>query len=338
MRSLRHDLLVLTIAMLPTLALANEAPEIHLFQQPHMGCLFSFKLVSDDAVAAKKAADAAFARVAELDRAFSDYKEDSELSKLGQTAGSGETVKLSNDLCRVLAASERFWKWSDGTFDVTLGRCTKLWRETRKSRMLPDPSLLKEALGTVGFEKLGFSEQDSTASITTPGVRLDLGGIGKGFALDEAANVLKATFHIENFLLDAGGQIAAIGNPPGRESWGVAIEKLPSENPDEPTTVVHLKNRHLATSGDLHQVAIVEGKHYSHILDPKTGLGMTQTVQASVIANDGTTADAVAKGMLLLPEAVAKEKLKLLPGVEALALRLDDNGNVVRWKSDGWGK
>ncbi len=317
-------------------SLVSAEPMIHEFQSPHMGCLFTFKIVDEDESHASKAAQAGFARVRELDAAFSDYQPNSQLSQLSATAGQTALVPLKDDLQRILADSARLWKWSDGAFDITLGACTKLWRASRKSPQLPNAESISVARATAGFEKLQFSPDGHSVKLTQAGTMLDLGGIAKGFALDEVTRLLKTEFHLSNFMLDAGGQIAAVGHPPGREAWGLAIEKLPSESPASPTLVLKLKDRHLATSGDLHQSVLIDGQSYAHIIDPKTGLGLTYTVQASVIALDGTTADAVATALCLLPETLALEKLRALPGVEARVLRQRQGEPLAMWQTPGW--
>jgi thiamine biosynthesis lipoprotein len=329
-------LVLLTLAS----GLAAGEPVVHEYQSPHMGCLFTFKIVDENEQHASMAARAGFARVRALDAAFSDYQPNSELSQLTATAGKDKFVPMSEDLHRIMADSARLWKWSDGTFDITLGACTQLWRASRKSHALPNPEQIAAARETAGFEKLQFSTDGRSVKLTQSGTVLDLGGIAKGFALDEVTTLLKAEFHLTNFMLDAGGQIAAIGHPPGREAWGLAIEKLPNESADSPTPtlILKLKDQHLATSGDLHQSVLIDGKHYAHIIDPETGLGLTYTVQASVIADDGTTADAVATALCLLPEAIATRKLKTLPKVQARVLRQTEGQPLTTWQTPGWPK
>ena len=118
----------------------------------------------------------------------------------------------------------------------------------------------------------------------------------------------------------------------------MAVEKLPEEPEAAPTLIARLSDLHLATSGDLHQRVTIDGKHYAHIIDPKTGLGLTYTVQASVIAPNGAAADAVATALCILPEAIAKTKLSELPGVEARVLRQSEEGKLTSWQTLGWEK
>ena len=316
--------------------LRADGPPVFVYQQPHMGCLFTLKLVTEDEKAAQAASEAVSKRIEEIEQVCSDYRKDSESSLLSATGGQGKAVKVSDELCALLTASEHFWQWSGGTFDVTLGPCTRLWRTTRKTLQLPSPATLAAAVAATGFPQLHFSAPEHTVQMQRSGMVLDFGGIAKGYALEEATQLLLKTTGIRNFLLDAAGQIAAMGAPPERDAWSLGIEKLPEETPDTPAVVLKLHNAHLATSGDLHQRVTIGDEHYAHILNPQTGLGLTYTVEASVIAPDGTTADAVATALCILDEPTAREKLRQLPGVEARVLRQLQDGTLHVWQSEGW--
>lgn len=330
----RTTLTVILTAAAPLLA----GDAVHLFQQPHMGCLFSIKIVAPDFAAAKSAADGAFDLIREADASFSDYRPESELSRLCATAGSGKSAPVSADLWKILTDSQRYWEWSGGVFDITLGPCTKLWRDSRKSQQLPEPEVLRSAKNASGFSLLHLNTDGHTARLEKPGMRLDLGGIAKGWVLDAAVRLLHDQNHLTNFLIDAGGQIAAMGHPPGKEAWHVAVEKVPWE-PDGHTTVVRLCGLHLATSGDLHQFVEIGGKRYSHIVDPASGLGSTLGMQASVISTSGATADVAATVLCLVAPEKGLKLLKSFPDTEARILIPAAAGGAPREVvSPGWRK
>lgn len=329
---------IVILGFMTAFSLGEDTPTLHHFQEPHMGCLFSITVSAKEKSKAEEAAKAAFRRIGELDLKFSDYTADSELSMLSASAGSGKPVALSGDLRKILQQSQEFWKWSDGTFDITLGACCKLWRTSRKTTSLPMESELKTALNTIGFNELDLDFTTGQATPKKSGLMLDLGGIAKGFALDEATTLLKTKYRVHDFLIDAGGQVAAIGHPPNRTTWNVAVEKLPEEPESAPTLVARISDLHLATSGDLHQSVTIGGKHYAHIIDPKTGLGLTYTVQASVIAQNGAAADAIATALCILPEDTARAKLTEFPGVEVRVLRKSEKGTLTSWETKGWAK
>lgn len=314
---------------------ASES-QVFQFQQPHMGCLFTLKLVAEKESAAQAASKTVFSRIAKLDQIFSDYKADSEAMQLSASAGGEEARSLSPEMRLLLTSSQKWWEWSGGNFDVTMGACTQLWRQSSRSRGLPDPRILAGAISSTGFAQLNFNPQAGTVKIEKSGLRLDFGAIAKGYAVDESVKILTGDYHLKNFLIDAAGQVAAIGHPPNRGTWSVAIEPLQPSSDNVPPVALRLKNLHLATSGGLHQHVEIKGRQYAHIIDPRTGLGLTHRVQASAVATDGTTADAVATALCLMSEASARQKLRELPGVEAQVGRIIDEGKLEVWETSGW--
>lgn len=282
------------LSVLGRLGAAPVAPERDLspkrfeYSQIHMGVRVSLTLHARSEAQAEQAAKAAFARFAELEQIMSDYRPDSELMKLCDQAGKGP-VKVSSDLWRVLARGQEIARLSGGAFDMTCGPVVRLWREARKTRQLPPASQLKEALGQVGFRKLNLNARERTAELLVPGMKLDLGGIAKGDACDQAMLVLKR-HGIHRAKVEAGGDVVVSAPPPGKTAWAIAILGRDGEP-------LMLKECAISTSGDAYQYVEVEGKRYSHICDPRTGMGLTTRIQATVIAKDGLTSDPLTKGI-----------------------------------------
>jgi len=273
------------------------------FAQPEMGVPFHIVLYAASEAEAQEAARAAFRRVKELNAIMSDYEPDSELSRLSRTAGSGQAVPVSADLWAVLALSQRIARESDGAFDITIGPCVSLWRQTRRTRRWPTPETLAEARGQVGYTNLVLDAGKRTALLRVPGMRLDLGGIGKGYAADAALQVLRASGH-PRALVAASGDIAVGDAPPDRRGWNV--ELIGTDYPGGPAaTTVELARAGVSTSGDLAQFVVIDGIRYSHVLDPFTCLGLTNHALATVVARDCTTADALDTTLTLMPPTKA---------------------------------
>ncbi len=259
------------------------------FSKPQMGATFRIVLYAPDAACAEAAATAAFKRVEALNQIFSDYETDSELNTLSRTAGSGKALPLGEDLWCILVQAQRFAEMSDGAFDVTVGPSVNLWRKARREKKLPDANRLNEALQTVGYKKLELTNR--TARLLVPDMKLDLGGIAKGYAVDEAMKVLKK-HGIRCALVGAAGDIAVSAPPPGKPGWQIEI--------GSPPKLVSLSHAAVSTSGDVFQSLEANGVRYSHIIDPRTGIGLTNQLLVTVIARDSTTADALATAISVL--------------------------------------
>src|SRR5262245_2311233 len=248
------------------------------FAEPHMGTQFRIVLYAPTKDTAEKAAKAAFARVAELDGIMSDYRSSSELMRLCKKAG-GAPVRVSGDLFYVLQRAQEVSRRSAGAFDVTVGPVVRLWRRARRTRQLPDPEKLKTALALVGWKNVVLDEKARTVQLLKPGMQLDLGGIAKGYAADEMLKVL-ARHGLKRALVAAGGDIAVGEAPPGKAGWTVAIAAVDAKK-EGPSRLV-LARAAVSTSGDAEQYVEIGGKRYSHIVDPRTGLGLVGRMSATV--------------------------------------------------------
>jgi thiamine biosynthesis lipoprotein len=315
-------------------------PEDHLsrfeYQHGAMGTLFTLTFYAQDEATAGKAAEAAFARVDALEEILSDYQADSELSMLkGRPVGT--PVKVSQDLWNVLARSREITEWTGGAFDVTAGPYTRLWRFARKRKVLPSNAEIAEARRAVGMEKLRLDAKNHAVTMTVPGMRLDVGGIAKGYAADEVMELLKRQ-GITRVLIAASGDIRAGEPPPGKEGWTVAVAGIGTSGDaaEQQEARVLLKNSAISTSGDTEQFIEINGVRYSHILSPATGLGLTNTIQASVIAPNATLSDALATSLCILgPERGLKLLASLREKPEALVIE-KKNGTKVKVRSKGF--
>lgn len=315
------------LLILALLSASVSAAERFEYEEPHMGTKFRIVLYADDRTSAAAAVRAAFAKVTELESVLSDYRPDSEAMKLciANDKAPGKAIPISDDLCNILAAAMIVSKDSQGAFDVTIGPLSKLWRQTRKLKKLPDGETLATAKARVGWEKLTLDAQAKTLKLGA-GMRLDFGGIGKGYAAQEALVVLKK-LGIGSALVAASGDISVSDAPPGRDTWIVEIAPL---DPKDPPRKLKLKNAAVSTSGDLFQHVEIEGVRYSHVLDPQTGLGLTGFRSVTVIAKDGTHADALSKVASIMPVADA---LKVVEKHEASALIVVKNARPAESSS-----
>ncbi len=316
---------------------AADAPGRHEFREVHMGTEWRIVLYAPDKPTAEKAAKAAYARVAELEMVMSDYNPKSELMKLcaANDANPGKPMPLSGDLRDVLSGASIVAGLSEGAFDVTVGPMVKLWRVARKVKELPDPKELAAAKQLVGYKFMSLDQKDVTLKLSKAKMRLDLGGIGKGFAADAALEVLKKQ-GCPRALIAASGDITVGDAPPDKESWEVEIAPITK---DQPTRRLKLVNQSVSTSGDLFQHVEIDGVRYSHILDPKTGLGLTGRRSATVIATKGWQADALTKVASVMEPAKALKMIEGYPGAAMFLVAKDsDEANATVTESAGFAK
>lgn len=285
------------------------------YSQIHMGSRARVVLYAPDEAQARTAARAAFARLAVLDGVMSDYRQDSEISHVcAQPAG--VWTPISEDLFLVLTRAGEISELTGGAFDCTVGPLSRLWRRARLDGALPAAQDLAAARERVGWRLVHLDRQRRAVMLGAEGMVIDFGGIGKGYAADRVIEVMRA-MGVRRCLLDFGGDLAAGDPPPGEAAWQVEIEAGYGRGPNP---MVRLANAGVATSGDTEQYVEVEGRRYSHILDPATGLGLTTRSAATVVAPDGATADALASAACVLGPERAAEILGGMPGVGVLMM------------------
>jgi thiamine biosynthesis lipoprotein len=332
------------------------------FAEVHMGTQFKIILYSTNEKVAQRAAQKAFHRIARLDAIMSDYKETSELNRFCRK-GAKKPVTISPDLFRVLNESQKLAIRSDGAFDVTIGTIVRLWRRARRTNEMPDKERISRALALTGYKKLHLDAKTRTAWLDQDGILLDLGGIAKGFAADEAMRVLKQQ-GICSALVAAGGDIVVSDAPPQKSGWLVAIalpqtksvssnqtndsmrlnsSPLPVPNDSgaqstdkAQTTNLLLTNAAVSTSGDAEQFVELDGVRYSHIVDPKTGIGITGQSSVTIVARRGTDSDGLATAVSVLGAERGLRLINATPNTAALMIKkLERNFEFIeskRWK------
>jgi thiamine biosynthesis lipoprotein len=276
---------------------------------PAMGTTFRVVLYARDGEAARAAAEAALERVRALELIFSDYSEDSEARRLAARAP--VVARVSPELLELTELALEVGARTGGAFDVSVGPLTRLWRRAVRQGTAPDPAQLAAARAAVGLERIAVDRAAGTLELRASGMRLDYGGIAKGYALDAAlAELGRRGF--ERALVDGGGDVAAGAPPPGEAGWLVAI----ADPSGAPARAVRLAHAALATSGDLARGGEVDGVPRSHLVDPRSGLAlMGRPRVASALAPSGALADALASALLLLAPDAWERAVEGLPGV-----------------------
>ncbi len=312
----------------------RDQPPLQLYEatQPHMGTLFTVSLYAPDKDSANRAVQAAFARVAELNSVMSDYDEQSEIRRLVRNPP-GKPIRISHDLMKILQHSQELSRATDADFDVTIGPLIRHWRRARRQRTLPDPARLVLVRPAVGCEKLVLDPFKGTVTLLATNMFLDLGGVAKGYAADQALQELKK-LGFNRALVAASGDIRVGDPPPDKPGWVVDIASIDANAGDRTDTLL-LANAAVSTSGDTEQYALIDGNRYSHIVDPKTGIGLRRRIGVTVVARDATTTDSLATAISVIGAERGLELIKSMPGTFALIVEKDDN-RTTRAASPGY--
>ncbi len=282
----------------------------HTYHRNLMGSEFNLIFYAPNDSLANIASDSVFRRIEYLNQTLSDYLDGSEANRLSATAGSGNWVRVSKELFDILEKSVAVSKKTSGALDVSVGTITQLWRRAIRRNYFPQKQEIQLALQTVGYRSVKFNRKTQSILLLKKGTYLDFGAVGKGYAADEVLRVLKH-FGITQALLDAGGDLA-IGDAPSNQAQGWAIEVSTGKD-DSTKTTLFLKNCGVATSGKTYRYIEHEGKRYSHIVSPQTGVGLLTHIRTTVIAPTGLLADALATAFSVLGIEKSKSTIAQFP-------------------------
>lgn len=277
---------------------------------------------------AKLAINACLDEIERLTLVLSNYDSMSEISMLC-AAPILKRIQLSQDLASVLQHSNRWHKLSNGCFDITVGPLTKLWRTSRQKKQLPTATDIALAKNNCGWTSLSFASE-SVVSLLKPEMQLDLSGIAVGYIVDMAFEKMTNSGS-RSVLLNAGGDIRVGDSPPGSEGWRITIAGLGKTSP--PLAMLRLDNCAITTSGDLNQFIEIEGRRYSHFIDPHTGSPIERRQSVTAIAKTTLDADAGATALAVMGMHEASKHFKELPLTEAIMVESEtDTASIIRMR------
>lgn len=306
-----------------------------------MGTFARIRLVCKSEQQGQEALSAARRTIDQIDKLMSTYRGDSELSEVNREAGK-KPVRVSLETYDLLKMSLEYSRKTGGAFDITIAPLLKVWQEAEKQNRLPTADELKKAEELVGFEKLRLSApKDRTVSFAEEGMELNVNAIAKGYAVDRVLTALRRP-GIVAALVDIGGEIACFGQRISGEDWLIGVQDpfaLSNDNPFivKPRWKIRLRNCAVATSGDYRQYTTIEGKKYSHIIDPRTGKPIRKLPSVTIIAERSVDADALSTAVSVLGLEEGMKLIESLPNTEALLV----GGTVEKpqiYRSTGFNK
>ena len=294
----KHFVLVLFLLQV-TPALSGAAAEMLRLEAnaDAMGSTYSIVLYDEDRNKMESAADDALEEARRLDRLLSNYRPESEWSRVNREAAE-RPVEVSRELFDLLTTCVEYSRKSEGTFDITVGPLMKIWGFYKGSGHLPQPGEIERAMGQIGYRNIVLDASRQTVFFSRAGLNLDPGGVGKGYAVDKMVEILK-TDGIGSALVSASGSsIYCLGTPPGEAGWRIQVKDPGNEF--KAAAEVTLKDESLSTSGSYEKFFVAEGKTWSHIMDPRTGYPAQGTLSVSVIAPHTLDSEVWAKPYFIL--------------------------------------
>jgi len=275
----------------------------------------------DKAIAA---IDTAFKEMERIERVFSKFDENSEVSKINKLAGL-EKVSVSKEVFSLTEKSVYYSRISEGAFDITVAPLMEIWGFVRRHKLIPDKEAIENALKDVGYENIELDSRELSVKFLNKGTKIDFGGITKGYAVDRAKDIL-VSHGIKNGLVNLGGNIFALGNAPWEKNWKIGVE-----DPRNKGKLLHrfeLNDRAVSTSGNYERFFEIGGKRYSHIINPVTGVPCQGIISVTVVLDSAEEADALSTAIFVMGEEKGLKLAKSIKNIEVLILK-EDGGLIL---------
>lgn len=316
------------VFLLVALALVTGcgSKEIYKRTELAMGTIVEISVADEDKTSEEieEAVNKAFEAIKQVEKLMSSYREDSDVSRLNRLS-EGKTIAVSDETLEVIKKSIEFSELSEGSFDITISPILQLWGFGKGSKKrIPTRDEIDERLPLVNFHNIIIDEAKKTVGFAHPGMKIDLGGIAKGYAVDKAVETLRRE-GIKGAMVNAGGDIYCLGTKAKGEPWTIGVKQ--PRKPSQVLTTLKVKDRAVATSGDYESFFIIGNKRYSHLIDPRNGHPAPNGVMSvTVLGPTCLEADALATACFVLGPEEGMKLIERLDGVEGL---LVSQGKVV---------
>jgi len=281
--------------------------------------------ISSDKKRAKKAMEDAFKEMKRIEILFNRYDEESELSRINRLAGQKEVI-IDPEVFGLIKRSLSYSELSKGSFDITVAPVIDIWIDGRRNSSVPDIEVINSALEHVGYQNIVLDKDNLSIRFLDKDTKIDLGGIAKGYAVDRAKGVL-SSHGIEDALIDIGGNIFAMGRPLDKETWQIGIR-----HPRSKKDIIHtlkLNNRAISTSGDYERFFVLDGKRFSHIVDPHNGMPAEGIMSVTVVSDSAEASDALSTAVFVMGPEQGLEFIKSFKDIEVFIF--DNEGELVKY-------
>ncbi len=308
-----------------------------VFTGKTMGTTYQVKVVAGFFQNAGDLGPAIERRLDEINQSMSIYRKDSEISRFNRHI-SREPFRISDDFVRVMEVSQPLFEMAGGAWDPTVAPLVELWGFGVKdpTGRIPEQDAIESRLKSVGFHQLECKDHRYLLK-KHPALSLDLGSIAKGFGVDQVAEVIAAA-GFQDYLVEIGGEVVAAGYRKDGTNWRIGINTPVQGSPfDQVYKVVTLHHQAMATSGDYRNFFVMNGKTYSHVIDPRTGYPVSNgVVSVSIIAKSCTYADGLATAVMVMGRPAGMALIRKLPDVEGMIVERDPSGRLTDYYSEGF--
>jgi thiamine biosynthesis lipoprotein len=304
------------------LALANAQNEDEGYTEKAiiMGMAFEVKAVSNDYGRAYKAVKLAINEARRIDTLLSTYLPQSEASQINKYA-SIKPVQVSSEIIQLILRSKKISRITNGAFDISYAVLSPFWRYDSTMKVLPNPDTIKHYQKLIGYENIIIDIEKNTIKFAKPGMRIGFGGIGQGYAAEQCKKVMQNA-GIKCGYVNVSGDIRFWGTRPDGKLWRVAF--VSPDNKKEVIAWLDITDASVVTSGDYEQFAIIDGKRYTHIFDPRTGYPANTMRSVAIISPDTEVADGLSTGTFVLGETKGLELINNLKNIECLMVTNDN--------------
>jgi thiamine biosynthesis lipoprotein len=286
-----------------------------------MGNHFEISVVSDDEAWAQERIDMAVAEIRRIEKVLTSFKDDSETALINNNAGV-QPVKVSEEVFRLIERSKRISHITQGAFDISYGSIDKrLWNFDKTMTSLPDPKLAKQMVRLINYRNIILDHEHQTVFLKEKGMRIGFGGIGKGYAAEMAKAVMQNA-GVTSGVVNASGDLAAWGHQPNGKPWTIGI--VHPDAADMPFSYMSVTNMAVATSGNYEKFVMIDGKKYSHTINPKTGLPVRGIKSVTIISPNAELCDALATPVTTMGVTTGMHLINQLKDIECVIID-DDN-------------
>jgi len=316
------------------ISFSRNKPVVVALSQPSLGAIVTVTIAKTDAAADEENLRLALARVTVLEKILSSYDQLSALSKRNQRAGAGP-VQVSPALFRAVDIGVAWHGRTHKCFDIAAGPVIGMWKQCARENRLPSPDEMKKAVALAGADRIKLDAPAQTVQLPA-GMQIHLGGLGKGLCADEVAALLRQR-GVTSALVAMSGDIYALGERPDGAAWRVGVQD--PRKPDDTSayiTVLALRDKAVSTSGNYRRYVVIDGKKYSHIVDPRTGRTVDNVPSVTVIVPDVVTTDILGTALSVLGIEEGTALVEAMPGVEALFASCDDAGGMTLRRTSGF--